>query len=62
MTRREGYQGTARARLHLVPTGSICPDAAVSASGPLVALRHEGGGFEARPGDTTAAELRVRFL
>jgi hypothetical protein len=37
------------------------PDAAVSASGVLVALRHTLAGFRPRAGETVSAQLQVRF-
>ena len=58
----ETWHRGARARLHLKPEGSIHPNAAVTASGLLVALRHTRGRLEVRAGDTISAELRVRFL
>jgi len=56
-TRADG----ASALLRLSLPAEIRPRAAVSASGPLVALRHEREALRARPGDTLAVELEVRF-
>lgn len=58
----ETWHRGVRAHLQLSPDGSVHPDAGVSASGPLVALRHAVGRLEAKAGDTISAELRVRFL
>ncbi|UCC69625.1 MAG: hypothetical protein JSV79_06945, partial [Armatimonadota bacterium] len=57
----ETWHRGARASLEMKPEGAIHPAAGVSASGPLVALRHVMGRLEARAGDTISTELRVRF-
>ena len=59
--RFETWHRKARAVLSLEPAGTIHPEAAVTASGQLVALRHEVKGFEARRGDTVGVRLRVGF-
>lgn len=58
----ETWHRRARASLQLQPAGSIYPNAAASASGTLVALRHVLDRFQANPGDAISTELRVRFL
>ncbi|MFB3883221.1 MAG: hypothetical protein ACE149_18290 [Armatimonadota bacterium] len=61
----DGYEtshGGARARIHMEPAGTIHPAAAVTASGRLVALRHEMGGFEAAPGQRLTVRLVVEFI
>ncbi len=58
----ETWHRGARVSLELHPDGSSHPDVGVSASGPLVALRHAMGRVEARAGDVVSTELRVRFL
>lgn len=51
----------ARARLALDAPAAVVPEAAVSASGRLVALRNVRGRFTARRGDVLRTELRVEF-
>lgn len=57
----ETWHRGAKAQLRLQPVGSIHPEAAVSASGVLVALRHTLSGFRPRAGETVSAQLQVRF-
>jgi len=57
----ETWHRGARAVLYLSLEGSIRPNAAVTASGPLVALSHSQGRLEARAGDRITTELRVDF-
>jgi hypothetical protein len=57
----ETWHRAAKAHLRLQPVGSIHPEAAVSASGVLVALRHTLAGFRPRAGETVSAQLQVRF-
>ena len=57
----ETWHRGAKAQLRLQPGGSIHPDAAISASGVLVALRHTLTGFRPRAGEIVSAELQVRF-
>jgi hypothetical protein len=57
----ETWHRGAKAQLRLQPVGSMHPDAAVSASGVLVALRHTLAGFRPRAGETVSAQLQVRF-
>jgi len=54
------YAGAA-ARLRLSHPASIVPDAAASASGHLIGLRHSVAPFRARRGDTISVWLEVRF-
>jgi hypothetical protein len=58
----ETRHGRAGARVRLLPGGEVIPNAAVSASGPLVVLRHSRGPTDALAGDTVTVELRVDFL
>jgi len=57
----ETWHRGARASLRLNPEGSMHPEAAVTASGPLVALRHTMGEMTVRAGDAVSSELRVSF-
>jgi hypothetical protein len=57
----ETWHRGAKASIQLRPQGSIHPNAAVSASGPLVALRHVRQPLEARAGESISTELGVRF-
>ena len=57
----ETWHRGARAVLNLNPEGTLRPNAAVSASGPLIALSCPQGRLEAKAGHTIATELRVRF-
>ncbi len=57
----ETWHRKARAILEIEPAGSICPEATVSASGVLVALRHLREGFEAKAGESCSVRLKVRF-
>jgi hypothetical protein len=57
----ETWHRGAKAQLRLQPAGSIHPEAAVSASGVLVALRHTLAEFRPRAGETVSAQLHVRF-
>lgn len=59
--RFETWHRKARAVLSLEPVGTIYPEAAVTASGQLVALRHEIKGFEAKAGEKVKVGLRVGF-
>jgi len=56
------WHGAVRARVKMAPEGSIQQDAAVTASGHLVALRHAVEGFKAAPGQRTTVRLTVEFL
>ncbi len=58
----ETWHRDVRARLEVEPPAGVHPEAAVSASGVLVALRHTLAGFAPRAGDTLSAQMRVRFL
>jgi hypothetical protein len=57
----ETWHGDARARVDMDPAGDIVPKAAVTASGPLVALRSEMRSFRARRGERVRTTMRVRF-
>lgn len=57
----ETWHRGARAFLRMDPEGTIHPEAAVTATGPLVALRHTMPELDVRPGDAISSELRVRF-
>ena len=64
--RREGgtyetWHGQARARIAMDQEGVIHPNAATTASGRLVALRHTIEGFEAAPGQRLSVRLAVQF-
>ncbi|MBN1461476.1 MAG: hypothetical protein JXA57_18260 [Armatimonadetes bacterium] len=59
--RFETWHRSARAQLEMEPEGGIIPAAAVSASGPLVGLRHSAKGFEPKAGERIVTRLRVRF-
>ena len=57
----ETWHGDAQARLEMRPEGIIHPNAAVTASGPLVAWRHAIEGFEAAAGRQLHVRLAVEF-
>ncbi len=57
----ETWHRKARARITLAPAGEIYPEAAVTASGQLVALRYEVKGYEARLGEKVVVRLGVEF-
>jgi len=57
----ETWHRKARAMLEMDPPGTVHPDAAVTASGTLVGLRHQMEGFEAKAGQTVSGRLKVRF-
>ncbi len=57
----ETWHRDAKARVSIEPPASIHPEAAVSASGVLVALRQSLDGFTARAGDRISVQVRVRF-
>ena len=65
--RREGgehetWHGQAQAHIAMDPQGVIVPNAAVTASGRLVALRRTIDGFTAEPGQRLSVRLAVEFL
>ncbi len=57
----ETWHRDAKAQVCIDPHPSIHPEAAVSSSGVLVALRHSLDGFTARAGDRISVQVRVRF-
>jgi hypothetical protein len=58
----ESRHGDARAKLRLTPEGRMHRSAAVTATGPLVALRNDRGPIETKRGDVFTTELSVEFL
>jgi len=57
----ETWHGKARAMVEMDPPGTVHPEAAVTASGTLVGLRHEMEQFQAKAGETLSGRLKVRF-
>jgi hypothetical protein len=57
----ETARGRAQAKVLLHPEGRVHEDAAVTASGALVALRHDSGEIRMRGGDKTTVRLTVRW-
>ena len=57
----ETWHREARAMVEMDPPGVVEPEAAVTASGRLVALRHEMARFEANAGEVLSSRLKVRF-
>jgi hypothetical protein len=55
------WHGEVEASITLAPPGSMHQDAAVTASGRLIALRHQVERAEATPGQRFAVKLSVRF-
>jgi hypothetical protein len=57
----ETWHGEARAHLEMEPGGSIIPNAAATASGRLVGLRHSIEEFEATAGQRLTVRLAVDY-